>query len=84
MVSGWRLYDKRVPHWVIATGWDDAAIYVHDPFIPDGAERADGVHLPLERSSFVRVTTFGKARHRYLVVLSPRRGEPTRRRRGNG
>lgn len=72
LVSGSRLYERRVPHWVVATGWDDEAIYVHDPFIPEGAERADGLHLPLARSEFAQVTTFGKARHRYLVVISAR------------
>lgn len=69
LISGSRFYEKRVPHWVVATGYDDDAIYVHDPFVPEGAERADGVHLPLDRSAFLGVTTFGKARHRYLVVL---------------
>ena len=74
LVSGSRFYAKRVPHWVVATGWDDDAIYVHDPFVPEGAERADGVHLPLARSSFASATTFGKARHRYLLVLAKRDG----------
>lgn len=73
MLSGSRFYDARIPHWVVATGYDDRAIYVHDPFIPEGTQRADGVHLPFERAEFGRVTTFGKARHRYLVVLGRRR-----------
>lgn len=80
LVSGYRLYQEKAPHWVVITGTDDEHVYLHDPFVPEGAQRADGVHLPLARSAFERVATFGKARHRYLVVIGPRR----RRRRGVG
>lgn len=84
LLSGSRFYDERVPHWVVATGYDEQAIYVHDPFIPEGVQRADGVHLPFNRADFGRVTTFGKARHRYLVVLGRRRGVRKARRRDIG
>jgi hypothetical protein len=77
LVSGYRLYEEKVPHWVVVTGVDDEHLYLHDPFVPEGSERADGVHLPLARSAFERVATFGKARHRYLVTVGPR--EPGQR-----
>lgn len=83
LLSGSRFYERRVPHWVVVTGYDDEAIYLHDPFVPEGAQRADSVHLPLARSAFASVTTFGKARHRYLVVLSKRTEARKTRRRGN-
>jgi len=72
LVSGYRLYEEKAPHWVVVTGTDDEHLYVHDPFVPDGAERADAVHLPLPKAAFERVATYGKARHRYLVVIGPR------------
>jgi hypothetical protein len=51
LVSGASLYAERIPHWVVATGWDDDHLYVHDPHLPEGAQRADGVHLPLRRAT---------------------------------
>ncbi len=77
LVSGARLYAERIPHWVVATGWDADHLYVHDPHLPEGADRADGVHQPLRRSDFAAVARYGRARHRAMVVVSRR----TRRRR---
>ena len=76
LVSGYRLYEEKVPHWVVVTGMDDEHLYLHDPFVPEGAHRADAVHLPLARFAFERVATFGKARHRYLVSIGPRGSRP--------
>lgn len=72
LVSSYRLYDKKVPHWVVISGFDDEHLYLHDPWIPKGLERADALHLPLKRKDFDKVSRFGKARHRYMVVLSKR------------
>jgi len=71
LVSGYRLYQEKAPHWVVVTGTDGEHLYLHDPFVPEGAERADGVHLPLRRDAFEAVATYGRARHRYLVVVGP-------------
>jgi ribosomal protein S18 acetylase RimI-like enzyme len=70
LVSSYRLYSKKVPHWVVVTGFDDEHLYLHDPWIPKGLERADALHLPLKLKDFEKVSRFGKARHRYMVVLS--------------
>ena len=69
LVSGASLYAERIPHWVVATGWDDDHLYVHDPHLPEGAQRADGVHLPLRRADFARVARYGRARHRAMVMV---------------
>ena len=71
LVSSYRLYREKVPHWVVVTGADDEHLYVHDPFVSAQVEHADGVHLPLPRSEAEAIATFGKARHRYLVVVGP-------------
>lgn len=81
LVSGWRLYGQRVPHWVVVTGWDDHHLYVHDPFVPEGTERADAIHLPLPRRDVARVARYGRAAHRAMVLLGPakrRRAQPGR------
>jgi ribosomal protein S18 acetylase RimI-like enzyme len=69
LLSGYRLYDERVPHWVVVTGFDDHHLYIHDPLVPDGTSRADAVHLPIEREFFDQVSRWGRARHRAMVVI---------------
>ncbi len=83
MLSGYRLYAEKVPHWVIATGFDESHLYLHDPFIPDGAGRADSVHLPLRRDTFEAVSRFGKRRQRAMVLVE-RWGRVSRRQQGSG
>jgi ribosomal protein S18 acetylase RimI-like enzyme len=77
LVSTYRMDGKKEPHWVVASGHDGEHLYLHDPYVPKGLERADGVHLPLKRRDFAQVSRFGKAGHRYLLLL--RRAEKERR-----
>ncbi len=69
LVSGYRLYEERVPHWVVITGFDDDHLYLHDPNVPEHAERADSVHLALRRDVFDAVSRYGRARHRSMVLI---------------
>jgi ribosomal protein S18 acetylase RimI-like enzyme len=73
LVSNARIHAERVPHWVVATGWDADHLYVHDPLVPEGGDRADGVHLPLRRADFAAVARYGRARHRAMVVVGRKR-----------
>jgi ribosomal protein S18 acetylase RimI-like enzyme/predicted double-glycine peptidase len=75
LLSSYRLYDKKELHWAVVSGFDDEHLYLHDPWIPKGLERADALHLPLKRKDFEKFSRFGKARHRYMVVLSKRNEE---------
>lgn len=83
LVSGYRLYAERIPHWVVFTGFDDDHLYLHDPNVPEHAERADSVHLPLRRDVFDAVSRYGRARHRSMVLIE-RWGKVSRRPLGTG
>lgn len=69
LVSGYRLYEQRVPHWVAVTGFDDDHLYLHDPIVPEGTGRADSVHLPIKRELFDKVSRWGRRRHRAMVLV---------------
>ncbi len=73
LVSGWRFHAEKVPHWVVVTGWDDDYLYVHDPLVPEGRQRADALHLPLPRRQFAALARYGRARHRAMVLVGPAR-----------
>jgi ribosomal protein S18 acetylase RimI-like enzyme len=83
LLSGYRLFDEKVPHWVVMTGFDAEHLYLHDPHVPEGAERADSVHLALPRADFEAVSRYGKRRHRSMVLVE-RWGTLSRRRLGTG
>lgn len=83
LVSGYRLYAQKVPHWVTVTGYDAQHLYLHDPHIPEGSTRADGVHLALPRGDFDSVSRYGARRHRAMVLVE-RGDDVRRRRRGSG
>ncbi|MEW5875584.1 MAG: GNAT family N-acetyltransferase/peptidase C39 family protein [Candidatus Zixiibacteriota bacterium] len=72
LVSGYRLYGEKVPHWVVVTGYDDRFVYVHDPYIPDGATEADSINLPIARRDFAQIKRYGKTLRRAMIAIGPR------------
>lgn len=71
LVSGYRLYREKVPHWVVVTGFDDEHLYVNDPYVVQGSPLADGIDLPLPRDGFAALARYGKSRHRSMLVVYP-------------
>lgn len=75
LVSGYHMFAKKVPHWILAHGDDGRHIIVHDPWVADerGESIADAAYLPLPYATFDRMARFGKSVLRAAVFLSPRR-----------
>ncbi len=80
LVSGYRLYAEKLPHWVVMTGYDEENLYLHDPLVLEHDGRLGSVNLALPRSEFDQVSRYGRARHRSMVVVE-RWGKVSRRRR---
>ncbi len=80
LISSYRIYGERFPHWVVVTGFDDHYIYVHDPLVntDQGATIADSVNLPIPHREFQRMARYGKAAQKAVLILyrSRRRPEP--------
>lgn len=80
LISSYRIYGERFPHWVVVTGFDDHYIYVHDPLVDgDGGQTvADSVNLPIPHREFQRMARYGKAAQKAVLILyrSRRRSEP--------
>jgi len=73
LVSGYRLYGEKVPHWVVVTGYDEHFIYIHDPYIPEEMPSFDGQHVPIHEQDFLRLNRYGRAGSRMMVLLSDQR-----------
>ncbi|MFP1631503.1 peptidase C39 family protein [Zhengella sp. ZM62] len=71
LVSGFIMFGKKVPHWVLAIGDDGAHIFVHDPWVEDeaGETVADAANIPIPHSVFMAMAQFGKPPLRAAVLL---------------
>ncbi len=78
LISSYRIYGERFPHWVVVTGFDDHYIYVHDPLvnIDQGATIADSVNLPIPHREFQRMARYGKAAQKAVLILYRSRRQP--------
>ena len=77
LISSYRIYHEKFPHWVVVTGYDDRYIYVHDPFVDDeaGKTSTDCIDMPILSADFQRMARYGKAGQKAVLILKPRRGK---------
>ena len=75
LISSWRIYRERFPHWVVITGFEERFIYAHDPFVDssEGETVADCVNMPIARAEFERMARYGRSGQRAVLVVWPRR-----------
>jgi len=78
LISSWRIYEERFPHWVVITGFEERYIYVHDPFVDveEGETISDCINMPIARSEFERMARYGRSGQRAVVVVWPKNGQP--------
>ncbi|WP_055036243.1 ribosomal protein S18-alanine N-acetyltransferase [Blastochloris viridis] len=71
LVSGYRMYRRKEPHWVLAFGRDDRHIFVHDPWFE--AESRESIlaaaNLPIPAAEFHRMARFGRDNLRAAVLV---------------
>ena len=79
LVSGFRMFLKKVPHWLVVHGHDGRHVFVHDPWVED--ERfffetpAAAANLPIPFAEFQRMARYGRGALRAAVIV--RKGRPT-------
>lgn len=72
LISTYRMDGRKAPHWVTVSGMDDQCLYVHDPDSGEKYTALDCKYLPIARSDFERMSSFGASRLRACVVLGLR------------
>ncbi len=74
LISSYRIYHEKFPHWVVVTGLDERFIYVHDPFVDKdvGKTITDCVNMPILRKDFERMARYGKAGQKAVLILKRR------------
>ena len=73
LISTFLMDRKKVPHWVVMSGFDDDCLYMHDSD-PDESRQSelDCQFIPIAREDFDRMSCFGKNRLRTAVIIWPK------------
>ena len=81
LISSYRIYKEKFPHWVVVTGFDDRFIYVHDSFVDEEKHKiqADCINMPILQKDFQRIARYGKFGQRAaLIIRHPGQARPPR------
>ncbi|HBD12992.1 MAG TPA: ribosomal-protein-alanine N-acetyltransferase [Porticoccaceae bacterium] len=72
LISSYRLYGEKSPHWVTVTGTHASTLYLHDPYIDLDNHRTalDSMYLPIHRQEFERMARYGRSGQYALVIIS--------------
>jgi ribosomal-protein-alanine acetyltransferase len=74
LISSYRIYREKFPHWVVVTGFDEKYIYVHDPYVDyeAGKTATDCINMPILKKDFERMARYGKAGQEAALILKRR------------
>ncbi|HUF87821.1 MAG TPA: peptidase C39 family protein [Thermohalobaculum sp.] len=80
LVSGNRMFGKRVPHWILAHGADARHVFLHDPWVEDKAfeSATDAANIPAPFAELDRMWRWGATRLRAAVLIAPDDGDGAR------
>jgi len=75
LISSYRIYREKFPHWVVITGFDDRFIYAHDPYVDfeKGKTDTDCMSMPIPQKEFERMARYGKSGLRAALIINKRR-----------
>jgi ribosomal-protein-alanine acetyltransferase len=74
LISSYRIYREKFPHWVVVTGFDEKYIYVHDPYVDSasGKTATDCINMPILKKDFEYMARYGKAVQQAVLILKRR------------
>lgn len=77
LISSYRLYGEKVPHWVVLTGHDEHFVYLHDPYVDFGEHgtETDAVNVPVAHAEFDRMARYGNTGLRAAVIIRRQKKE---------
>ena len=71
LISSYRIYREKFPHWIVVTGFDDKFVYVHDPYVDyeQGKTSLDTTNMPILQKDFERMSRYGRSGQRAALIL---------------
>lgn len=75
LISQYRIYGDKIPHWVVVSGFDDRFVYVTDPDIGDDHDPFNGsdcLSFPILRHEFDLMARYGRDKLQAAVFIERR------------
>jgi ribosomal protein S18 acetylase RimI-like enzyme len=75
LISAWRMYHEKGPHWVVVTDHDARFLFVHDPWVDEDDvhdSAAAKANIPVPREELMRMARYGRDQLRAAVVIGRR------------
>ena len=71
LVSGYRMFHEKFPHWLLAYAGDQRHVFVNDPFVEADEEETlvSAANLPIPTDEFQRMARFGKGNLRAAIAV---------------
>ncbi len=71
LLSSWQIYEAKVPHWVVITGFDDKFVFVNDPYVDSdkGETELDSINMPIANDTFNHIARYGRRALRAIVLI---------------
>jgi len=78
LISSYKLYGEKFPHWVVVSGFDSQYIYVSDPYVDVDAGKTvmDCINIPIVRPDFDRMARYGKSGQTAVLIVFRRGDRP--------
>lgn len=73
LISHYRMYRERTPHWVVLHGQDERFFYIHDPWVDEDDMDIPAVkaNIPIPKWEFEIMARYGRDRLQAAVFLAP-------------
>ncbi len=77
LISSWQIYESRVPHWVVISGFDDHFVYLNDPYVDVelGETEIDSINIPISIDTFHHIARYGRRGLRAIVLIKQAPGQ---------
>lgn len=71
LISSYRMYGAKFPHWIVVTGFDEKYVYCHDPYIALDRDKTvlESVNMPILKKDFEKMTKFGKTGQKAAIII---------------
>jgi len=71
LISGYRMFGQKVPHWLLVHDADDRHLIVHDPWLEHERHEspADAANLPIPFAEFDRMARWGRTAVRAQILI---------------
>lgn len=71
LISGYRMFGQKVPHWVLVHDADDRHLIIHDPWLERERHEspADAANLPIPFAEFDRMARWGRSAVRAQILI---------------